>query len=104
MENINFKSYIKASKEKERAKKKAYRNILKSINQEISDALHFSDEITCDIPTLMIDIPEYNPFEAMNYVMEKLLKNDEFRNILIDVKILDPCRLYFKWDIKKLRY
>jgi hypothetical protein len=102
MNDINFKSFIKASKEKEKAKKKAYKNILKDINSEISDALHHTDSISCHIPPLMLDVLDYNPFEAMDYIMKKLLDNDKFRNILIDVKLLDPCGIYLQWDIKKL--
>ena len=83
MDDINFKDYIKASKEKEKAKKKAYKTILKDINQEISDALHHTDSISCHVPPLMLDVYDYNAFEALNYIMKKLLDNDKFRNILI---------------------
>ena len=104
MNDINFKSYIKASKEREKEKKKAYKKILKNINKEISDALHHTDSISCHIPPLMLDIYEYNAFEAIDYIIKKLLQNDIFKNILIDVKLLDPCGIYLKWDIKKLGY
>ena len=103
MDDINFKSYIKATKHKEKIKKKEYKYMLKLVNKEISDALHYSDHVICDIPPLMIDIPEYNPIEAIDYILKKLLSNKTFEMIIIDVKVFDQCKLYFKWDISLLK-
>lgn len=98
MDDINFKGYMKAENDKTKSKNKAYKSILHIINKEISEALHYSDSVICDIPAIMIEVPEYNPLEAMNYVTKKLLENKTFKLILVDLKVLHPLRLYFKWN------
>ena len=104
MEDINFDAYIKDTKAKEKRKINAYKEILHGINQMISDALRDKSSVTCDVPPIMLEIDGYNPLEALIYIIERLQRNKRFQQILVDIKIIEPCSLYLKWDINKLKY
>ena len=104
MEDINFDAYIKDTKTREKRKTKAYKEILQGINQMISDALRDKNSVTCNVPPIMLEIDGYNPLEALIYIIEKLQKNKRFQQILVDMKIIEPCSLYLQWDITKLKY
>lgn len=102
MENINFEGYKEEKRRKDKIKKEAYKTILSGVNQEISEALALYNFVTVPIPSIMLEVEDYNPLEALEYVVKKLCKNKQFAEIVEEIKIVQPYSLYIKFDVKKM--
>lgn len=102
MENVNIQAYIDEKKKKEKKRRKAYKVILSGVNQEITESLELTNTILIPIPSIMLEVEDYNPLEALEYIIDKLCKNKQFIQIVDEIKIIQPCTLYIKWDLDKL--
>ena len=102
MSGINFDKYFEETKIKERRKKKLYKSLLGEIEKLINEKLINEKYIVYEIPVISLEEDSYTFLGAIDYIIEKLTKNDNFKKIIVDIEILKPNHLYIQWDIKQL--
>lgn len=103
MSGINFDIYIKKTRREEKNRKRIYKTMLKHIIDQINTKLATESMIIQEIPAISLEEETYSMLEALDYIIGKLTKNINFRQILTDIKILKPNHLYLEWDISRLR-
>lgn len=102
MSGINFDKYKEETKIKEKNRKKIYKATLRHIELLINEKLATEKYIIYEIPVVSLEEETYTFFGAIDYILEKLTKNKDFKKILVDLKVLNPNHLYIEWDINLL--
>lgn len=103
MSNLNLEKYAQIKKDKEKQRKKCYKNILQQINNIIMIKMdHGANNIIYTIPMFIIGESEYDPLESIEYVIKKLTKQLLFKRIVTKIEIYDPNSLYIEWDMSKI--
>ena len=97
MSNLNLEKYAQIKKDKEKQRKKCYKNILQQINNIIMIKMdHGANNIIYTIPMFIIGESEYDPLESIEYVIKKLTK--QLLEDLLNIKnqlLLDQKSLKF---------
>ena len=103
MSDLNLEKYTKQKKERERNKKRCYKNNLSQVNTMITNSIdRQNNSISYEIPVFIFGEIDYDPTESALYIVKKLTKNIMFKRILTDIKILEPNILYIEWDLSKI--
>jgi hypothetical protein len=97
---LNLDKFIELKKQREHNKKKCYKTILKQINTNIdltmSQSINF---IIFEIPPFIIGEADYNTLECIDYIINKIKNDKEFKKILEEIKFYEPNVIYIKWNL-----
>jgi hypothetical protein len=97
---INLDKYSKLKKKRNEIKKKSYKKVLKQIISEVeSIMIQDIDFIVFEVEPFLIGVIEYDMLECIDYVINKINKDESFKKILAQVNFFEPNILYIKWDL-----
>ena len=103
MSSLNLEKFIQQKKDKEKLKKKCYKNVIEQINNIIKVSMdHGASNMTYTIPMFIIGEADYDPLESVEYVIKKLSKQVLFKRIVTKIEMYDPNILLIGWDLSKL--
>lgn len=103
MSDLNLEKYTKEKRDREKNKKRCYKNILTQVNTMITNSMdRHNNSISYEIPVFIFGEVDYDPTESALYVVKKLTKHVIFKRIMTNIKILEPNILYIEWDISKI--
>ena len=100
---LNLDKYTKIKKAREATKKKCYKKVFKQILYEVETVMiQDVDFIVFEVDPFMIGEAEYDMLECIDYVINKIKKDEGFLKILDQIDFYEPNILYIKWDLKKI--
>jgi len=100
---LNLDKFTKLQKKRKSNKKKCYKRILKQIitNVEINISQE-SNFIFFEMEPFIIGEAEYDMLECVNYLINKIKEDSNFKKILDSINFYEPNLLYIKWDMTKI--
>ena len=100
---LNLDKYAKIKKERQANKKKCYKKVLKQIIYEVETIMiQDIDLIVFEVEPFMIGELEYNMLECIDYIINKINKDEGFIKIIEQISFFEPNILYIKWDLLKI--
>jgi hypothetical protein len=99
---LNLDKFAEIKKLKEKNKKKCYKKVFKQIITYVEMTM------TQDINFLVFEMQpfvfgeaEYEMLECINYVINKIKEDKNFKKILNQISYYEPNLLYITWDLSK---
>jgi len=100
---LNLDKYTKIKKAREAIKKKCYKKVFKQIIYQVETVMiQDVDFIVFEVDPFMIGEAEYDMLECIDYVINKIKKDEGFLKILDQIYFYEPNILYIKWDLDKI--
>ena len=100
---LNIDKYSKFKKTRQTNKKKCYKKVFKHLLSEVENImLQEVDFLVFEVEPFMIGEIDYNMLECVNYLIEKIKKDKNFKLILEQIDFFEPNILYVKWDLNKI--
>ena len=100
---LNLDKYAKIKKAREAIKKKCYKKVFKQIINEVETVMiQDVDFIVFEVDPFMIGEADYDMLECIDYVINKIKKDESFLKILDQIDFYEQNLLYIKWDFNKI--
>ena len=101
---LNLDKFIELKKQQKKKKKKCYKNIKSNIYHLIENKIKSNiNFILYEMPPYVIGEAEYNILECINYIIEKIKDDEQFKKILEEIQYYQPNVLYIKWNFDKIK-
>jgi hypothetical protein len=99
---LNLDKFAKLKKQREINKKKCYKTVLKQIisnvEMTISQDINF---LFFEMEPFVIGEADYDMLECVNYIIDKINEDKNFKKILEQIHFYEPNLLFIKWDLSK---
>lgn len=103
MSDLNLDKFLKDKKERDKKKRKIYKDTYEYIKTSIQEAINrLENYIQYNVPVFNHLSPDYEALECIQYIVEKISEHLLLKKIIIDIKVLEPNILYIQWDLEKL--
>lgn len=103
MSDLNLDKFLKDKKNREKQKKKVYKETYNYIKSIIQDGIERGENSThYGVPIFNHQSPDYEALECICYIVEKIKESLLLSKIVTDIKVVEPNTLYIEWDINKL--
>lgn len=100
---LNLDKFAKIKKERDTIKKKCYKKVLKKIISyveiNISQNLNW---LIYEMEPFILGEVEYDMLECINYIIEEITIDSNFKKILEQIQFYEPNIIYIKWNIDKI--
>jgi hypothetical protein len=99
---LNLDKFAKLKKQREINKKKCYKRVLKQIiltvEMNISQESNF---LFFEMEPFVFGEADYDMLECVNYIIDKINEDKNFKKILDQIQFYEPNLLFIKWDLTK---
>jgi len=103
MSGLNFDEILKQQRKTEKKKKEACKKVYTFICNEIIDRIKKGiDVLHYNILLINMYDTEYDPLYTVDYIVTNLCNHEQFKKMIVDIQVKEPCILYIKWDNSKL--
>jgi len=100
---LNLDKFAEIKKQREVNKKKCYKKIFKQVITYVEMTIEQNvDFIVYEIAPFVIGEADYNMLECVNYLIDKIKNDDNFKKILDQIYFYEPNLLYIKWNLSKV--
>lgn len=103
MSDLNLDKFIKDKKDREKKKRKIYKETFIYIKSIIQDAINrMENNAYYNVPIFNHQSPDYEALECICYIVEKIKESLLLKQIITDIKVVEPNTLYLEWDLNKI--
>ena len=99
---LNLDKFAEIKKLKEKNKKKCYKKVFKQIityvEMTMTQDINF---LVYEMQPFVFGEAEYEMLECVNYVINKIKVDKNFKKILNQISYYEPNLLYITWDLTK---
>ena len=99
---LNLDKFAEIKKLKEKNKKKCHKKVFKQIiiyvEMTMSQDINF---LVFEMEPFVIGEADYEMLECVNYVINKIKEDKNFKKILNQISYYEPNILYITWDLSK---
>ena len=99
---LNLDKFAKLKKQREINKKKCYKTVLKQIISTVEMTIsQESNFLFFEMEPFVIGEADYDMLECVNYIIDKINKDKNFKKILDQINFYEPNLLFIRWDLNK---
>ena len=99
---LNLDKFAEIKKQRQKNKKKCYKKVFKQIisyvEMTMTQDINF---LVFEMEPFVIGEAEYNMLECVNYIINKIKEDKNFKKILDQINFYEPNLLYINWDLTK---
>jgi hypothetical protein len=99
---LNLDKFAEIKKQRQKNKKKCYKKVFKQIisyvEMTMTQDINF---LVYEMEPFVIGEADYNMLECVNYIINKIKEDTNFKKILDQINFYEPNFLYINWDLTK---
>ena len=99
---LNLNKFAEIKKQRQINKKKCYKKVFKQIityvEMTISQDINF---LVYEMQPFIIGEADYEMLECVNYIIDKIKEDKNFKKIIDQIYFYEPNLLYIIWDLTK---
>jgi hypothetical protein len=99
---LNLDKFTEIKKQRELNKKKSYKKIFKQIITYVEMTMEQNvNFLVYEMAPFIIGEVDYDMLECVNYSIDKIKSDKNFKKILDQIQFYEPNLLYIKWNLAK---